>query len=312
MTASGDAHGPGADRESAPKAFARFRTRPLIRWTLVLVTVYAGGCVAVVLVQDKLVFPRQLAPRPTPTVPARAEVLTLELADGGQVPAWFLPARSASPQNPAPAVIFFHGNAEIIDYQDRIPSLYRRLNISVLMPEYRGYGRAAGKPSQEALVADGVRFYEQLVKRPDVDPARVVIHGHSLGGGVAAQVAKRCRPTALILECTFTSVASFAWRYGVPPFLARHPFRTDEVVGDLGVPIFIGHGRRDQIVPVSHGRRLHELVPASTYVELDCGHLDMPGAQPDDSYREDIRRFLVCAGVLPASQPAGEARPMTR
>ncbi len=57
----------------------------------------------------------------------------------------------------------------------------------------------------------------------------------------------------------------------------------------------------DAIVPVDHGRRLHALVPTTTYVELACGHLDMPGDRPVDAYREQIRRFLADAGVLPTS-----------
>ena len=37
-------------------------------------------------------------------------------------------------ENPAPAVIFFHGNAELIDYQDVIIRGYHRLEYSVLLP----------------------------------------------------------------------------------------------------------------------------------------------------------------------------------
>ena len=65
--------------------------------------------------------------------------------------------------------------------------------------------------------------------------------------------------------------------YAAPEFLCRHPFRTDEIVQDLDVPVLIVHGTQDRIIPVEHGRRLHELAPAAAYLEYDCGHNDFPG-----------------------------------
>jgi fermentation-respiration switch protein FrsA (DUF1100 family) len=279
----------------------RWHRRILGRLVVYPAIAWMAWCTAMYFFQDKLVFPRDLAPTPAPTrtvVPQN--VITVTTEEGRSVEGWFMPGRGASATRPAPAVLSFHGNAEIIDFQDRVPALWSRLGVSLLMPEYRGYGRAkhAGQPSQESLVADGVRFYDELIHRPEVDRSRIIIHGYSIGGGIAAQVAARRKPAALILEGTFTSVADFAWSYGVPPFLSRHPFHTDQVLTGLGVPIFIAHGRRDSIVPVSHGRRLHALVAGSTYVELDCGHLNMPGTQSDDGYQERLRQFLVTNGIL--------------
>lgn len=284
--------------ESVPAARRR-------RWTLrrlaaCAVLAYVMWCGALYLFQDQLVFPSQLCPKPMAKVPGYVDEMTVATEEGRSVPGWFVPAAGVSSTSPGPAVLFFHGNAEIIDYELRIETLWRDMGVSVLFPEYRGYGRAkhAGRPSEAALVADGVRFFDELAKRPDVDPTRIVIHGYSIGGGVAAQVAARRKPAALILEATFTSIAGFAWHYGAPPALSSNPFHTDEVLPGLGVPIFIAHGRRDHIVPVSHGRELHALVPTSTYVELDCGHLDLPAGGPNSEYAEQIRSFLVRSRVL--------------
>ncbi len=284
-----------AEAGTAPIAPPACRRRKwLVRGASYLALAYAAWCTGMYFFQDGLLFPCQLAPKPVAKVPAYVQELSIPTQDGHSVPGWFVPARSASPEHPAPAVLFFHGNAEIIDYENRVESLWGSLGASILFAEYRGYGRAraAGEPSEAALVADGVRFFDELCKRPDVDRSRIIIHGYSIGGGVAAQVAAQRKPAALILEATFTSVADFAWGYGVPPFLARHPFRTDEALARIGVPIFIAHGRADTIVPVEHGRRLHALVPTSTYIELNCGHLDLPGAGAEENYRTEIRGFL--------------------
>lgn len=267
---------------------------------MVVLLVYLGWCGLMYVYQDALVFPADLAPQIAASVPGDVEVIEIETGGGGAVPAWFYPATGADADEPGPAVLYFHGNAEIIDEQDRVAAMWGKLGASLMLVEFRGYGRAAdaGPPSQHALVADGVRFFDLLRERPEVDPDRIIVHGYSIGGGVAAQVAARRKPAALILEASFKSLASFSWGYGVPPVLARHPFRTDKVLPVLDVPIFISHGSRDMIVPVHHGRWLHALAAGSVYVELDCGHLDMPGDRRHDPYRERIRTFLVDNGIL--------------
>src|SRR5262249_55404708 len=110
------------------------------------------------------------------------------------------------------------------------------------------------------------------VARSDVDKAWIVIHGRSRGTGVASQLAALHQPAALILESPFTSIASFAWRYGVPPVFLRSPYRTDKVLPKLTCPILVLAGRNDEIIPIEHGEKLHRLAPTSTMVELDGSH----------------------------------------
>ena len=221
--------------------------------------------------------------------------------------AWFFPAKPDPSGKPAPVVIYFHGNAELIDQQERIVEGYSKLGLSVFLPEYRGYGRSAGKPSEKEIGADMIRFYDRLIQRGDVDPSRIVFHGRSVGGGVAADLAVRRAPAALILESTFSSIASMALKFGAPPFLLKHPFRTDRVVEALDVPILIFHGTRDTVVPVSHGRRLHKLARGSTYVEYNSDHNDFPGDGNDEAYWREIQAFLVRPGILSAPKPAPAA-----
>ncbi|UCD27940.1 MAG: alpha/beta hydrolase, partial [Planctomycetota bacterium] len=120
----------------------------------------------------------------------------------------------------------------------------------------------------------------------------------SLGGGVAAQLAARRRPVAMILESSFSSVAVMAHKYGCPMFLARHPFRTDKVITKLDIPILIFHGKRDSIIPAWHGRKLRDLAPKDTYIEYNCGHNDFPGRFNEDEYWGEIEKFLISNGVI--------------
>jgi fermentation-respiration switch protein FrsA (DUF1100 family) len=178
------------------------------------------------------------------------------------------------------------------------------MGVSVFLPEYRGYGHSAGKPSEAEIADDMVRFYDLLIRCADVDPSRVVFHGRSVGGGVAADLATRRVPAALILESTFASIARMAIKFGAPPFLLRHPFHTDRAVEALDAPTLIFHGTRDTVVPVSHGRLLHKLARRATYIEYNSDHNDFPGEGNEEAYWREIQAFLGRAGVVSAPKPA--------
>jgi fermentation-respiration switch protein FrsA (DUF1100 family) len=284
--------------ESAKRRKSPFR-RLVRRWLVFAGFLYIAWCVTLYFYQDKMLFPADLAPLPTPALYDRTTVeLRVDIGGGEQAVAWFMPALASDPVKPAPLVIYFHGNAEIIDYQSTAVEGYRKLGCAVLLPEYRGYGRSGGKPSEEGILADSVRFFDQAIKRPDVDAARVLIHGRSLGGGPAAQLAGARKPRGLILESTFSSVAAMAHDYLAPECLARNPFRTDRVLAGLDVPVLIFHGTDDDIIPVWHGRALRDLAKNGTYVEYVCGHNDFPGDANEDAYWEDIASFLNRAGVI--------------
>ena len=272
------------------------------KWRRVLIDavgIYVVWCLALYFYQGRLLFPNDLAPEPGPE-PTNEQTFVTELDIGGgqHVEAWFIPTKGLSSETPGPVVIFFHGNAEIIDYQDFIVQGYLRLGCSVMLPEYRGYGRSGGKPSQKALRADNVRFYDELVQHDDIDKSRIVFHGRSLGGAVAADLAKERMPAALILESTVTSVAVMAHKYWVPSFLVRNPFHTDHLVAEAEIPLLIFHGSGDPIIPVRHGRALSDLSLNGTYVEYDCGHNDFPGDQNEQAYWAEIESFLECAGII--------------
>ena len=217
----------------------------------------------------------------------------MDHGSGQQTEAWFIRGDGRGPQNPGPAIIYFHGNAEVIDqclHYDEIQS-YLRSGISVLLPEYRGYGRSQGEPSEKGITEDIRKFYQWLIVKPEVKKSKIIFHGKSLGGGVATALAAEHLPAALILESTFTSIASFSMRYAVPSFLCRHPFRTDRRIASLECPILILHGSKDKVIPVAHGRRLHKLADNSEYVEWAKGHNDPP---PDwEAYWKTIWLFLL-------------------
>ena len=254
--------------------------------------------------QASLIYPRSMAGPPLPevAVPRNVEKVWITAKDGSKVEAWFVPANGASPDHPAPAAIFFHGNAELIDHNLSLVERYHERGFSVLMPEFRGYGRSGGSPSQDAIVSDAAAFWEWLGKRPDVDTKSLIIHGRSLGTGVAAQLAAIHQPAALILESPYTSIASFAWRYGVPPIFPEQPVPDGQGSSQAHLPDpDLGMASSDEIVPIEHGRKLHALAPTSTIVEMDGSHNS--GLSEQNVYWEAVDGVI--ARSLTGCQPVG-------
>lgn len=272
------------------------------RWArrIVVVVIVSGVLMGLLTwVQRKLLFPAYMT-EPDPRAGARVAGLErLEVSGGGgAVEAWFLPGDGVSTEAPGPVVVFAHGNGELIDYWPDEMAAYRRMGVSVLLPEYRGYGRSAGSPSEAAITEDFVAFYDQLVQRADVDAERIVYHGRSLGGGAVCALARQRPPAALILMSTFTSVTDIAREsFHAPAFLIRDAFDNASVVADLDVPIMVVHGRRDGVIPPAHAER-NAATAGVDVVWYDAGHNDCPSDWAD--YFERAERFFEGAGILPS------------
>lgn len=262
--------------------------RALMWSALVLAFLAAYTLDPLAYMEEMEIFAREYAPQAPARPPYRRAELLFREVDGGRVEAIFVPTNGPTP---APLVVYFHGNAEIQDFKPHVVEEYGRLGFNVLLPEYRGYGRSGGQPSQKAIQSDAAYFVDEIAKLPSVAPGRLVFHGRSLGGGAAADLARVRTPQAIILESTFTSVPAMVSAMGLPGFMVKNKFQTDEVVKAAEFPMLVFHGDGDAVVPVSHGRKLRDLNPRVVYVEYHCAHNDLPGADKDD-YWKRIGEFV--------------------
>ena len=113
--------------------------------------------------------------------------VTIETSDGVHLQGWFLPSRG--PQRGT--VLFFHGNAQNIGAHLPNVAWLPDQGFSVLLFDYRGFGRSQGKPTLEGVGLDGEAALRQVFGLAGVDPDRVVVFGQSLGAAIAISALAR-------------------------------------------------------------------------------------------------------------------------
>lgn len=252
-------------------------------------------------VQDRMLYPGAAgieAPAPF-AAPEGTVVLRHPIGDG-EVYGWLLPPLDGDGGGSG-LVVHFHGNGERIELWAQGMRPWREAGFWLLLPEYRGYGRAAGSPTETGIVSDATALIRSALLATGLPPDRVLFHGRSLGAGVAAQVSTHIPPRGLVVESGFTRVVDLTRRMLVPDFLVRDRYDTLSALREDRFPVLILHGAHDEIIPVAHAERLHRSVSRSTLVPMRCGHNDCP----DDlaAYWERLHRFARELGLTPNGPP---------
>ena len=269
----------------------------LVQIVIGVLLFYIAYCFLLFLFQRQILFPRRQMGTPYGVAESISGLEKIWLhTRHGRVEAWFLPPGPEHGREPAPAVIFAHGNAELIDFWPEELNRFTTLGMGLLLVEYPGYGRSEGSPSERSITEAFVAAYDALIKRKDVDPSRIVLFGRSLGGGAVCALAVKRPSAALILLSTFTSVRACASHFLAPGLLLLDPFDNLAVVRSYAGPVLVVHGRNDDIIPYRHGLALERAARQGRMRTYDCQHNDCP---PDwATFWQDVESFLVSAGII--------------
>ena len=244
---------------------------------MALVVAYAGVALLLWRFQERIVF----QPPQWPGPPAETPRLSVTAADGTALFAYVVGAHRAG----RPAVLAFHGNAVVA--RAMIPwtrEAARRLDVCVVLAEYRGYDGAAGVPTYAATAVDAQATLEAASAHLGVDPSSFVLFGHSLGSAVAAELASKAGAKVLVLESPFSSARDMVARWPVVGFrlgwslVSRVHFDTVARVQELEVPVYVAHGELDLVVPARMGRQVFAAARAPGRLLLVPGasHSDVP------------------------------------
>lgn len=291
--------------------------------------------------QERLLFPGafQLADDPA-TVASLVRGLervggtthTLTTSDGVDLLAWHLPAgtprldpvaagASGTPlpnepgdrEAPAGLVLYVGGNAERLDGAAPLGRMLQRRGIDLLAVALRGFPGSQGAPGAEGFVEDvhtAWRFATQVLGVP---PARIVLHGRSMGGGVVGEALAELQPAGVVMESTFDDLAAVASHH--QPWLPvrgllRHRLAPARVTPTVTAPVLQLHSATDRVVPVAAARRLAAAWPEVTLRIHPAGqhddHLFLAVPQIRDTWARFLEEALsrpVTGSSLPPSSP---------
>jgi fermentation-respiration switch protein FrsA (DUF1100 family) len=218
--------------------------------------------------------------------------LTIPTEDGERLHGWWIPARATPARG---HVLFFHGNAGNVSHRLQHASALTGAGLDVLLVDYRGYGRSTGRPSEDGLYRDARASLAAMRSGGQVDPARIVYMGESLGGAVALHLAIESPPLGCVLQSTFTSLRDVA-RAHYPAALsglAGDAYPSLQRIAALRAPVLIVHGEADEIVPVAHARELFAAAPEPRRLRIvaGAGHNDLVDSM-GASYGTEVARWL--------------------
>ncbi|WP_018935747.1 alpha/beta hydrolase [Thioalkalivibrio sp. ALJ24] len=270
----------------------------VIRFLILLATGYAVMVATLYLIQDRMVY---MPSRDVTSTPADAgleyEEVWLEPDEDVRLHGWYVPG----PDEEAPVLLFFHGNAGNIGHRLHSLEQFHQLGLAVLIIDYRGYGRSSGRPDEPGLHADADAAWAYLLDERGYAQEDIVVFGRSLGAAVAARLGADESPGAVILESAFTSAADLgAEIYPFLPvrWLIRDPYPVREHVRRMGSPLLLVHAREDEIVPFEHARRLQAAAPGTPPILGLCGGHNDGFLRSGPLYTRGLQDFLAAAGVL--------------
>ena len=186
-------------------------------------------------------------------------------------------------------LLYLHGNALNISANVNHANRFYQLGFSVLLIDYRGYGRSQGSfPYEMQVYADATAAWNYLVQKWGIRPSQMVIYGHSLGGAVAIDLAKKCPDAAgLIVESSFTSIRDVITHrsdFSMFPvkLILTQRFASITKVSRLQIPTLFIHGTADVTIPYFMSQKLYNAVtkPKELLLISGAGHNDVADVAP--------------------------------
>jgi alpha-beta hydrolase superfamily lysophospholipase len=282
--------------------------------TILAVVLIAGLLIVVTMVGGVWWHQERIAYQPPPGWPGSPDDVQKSdytAADGQRLLAYVVEPDT----EPEGVLLVFHGNADLAVWQ--IPwarAVAQRTGWAVFLAEYRGYGGLDGKPTYAGIAEDARAAWDaaRTYARQRLGAGQLAfgLYGHSLGSGVAAELASEIqrskvagavphgassdeRIVALVFQSPFTTARDMARIVSTRPvqllwrLISRIHYDTREQFKTITAPIWIAHGSRDWLVPVWMGRELFACAqsPGGLLVVDGADHNDVAELGGDTYWR---------------------------
>jgi uncharacterized protein len=211
--------------------------------------------------------------------------------DGHMLHGWWIPHPQARG-----TIIHCHGNAGNMGDRAWMAADLHRLNVNVFLFDYRGYGESQGLPTEQGTYCDARAAYEVVrAKYQDEESPPVILHGQSLGGAVAVQLALDKPVFGLIVESSFSSIVDMGLKlYPRLPirWFCRGRYDSASKVSRLNIPKLFAHSAQDDLIPRELGEKLYQAAAQpKEFVALEGSHGEA-GWTFTPAYWRAIEKFL--------------------
>lgn len=245
------------------------------------VTLYIAICLLLRWGQTKLIF------APDSQIKSTPQEYNLEYQDvwvdigRDKIHGWWIQATRPS----APVLLYFHGNGSNNGDLSEIAAIFHQLGVSVLLIDYRGYGRSSPIfPNETRVYEDAEAAWQYLTRTLEIEPKNILVYGHSLGGAIAINLAKEHPDIAgLIIEGTFTSMKDMAeflpgLKFFPLELLVTERFNSLAKISSLQTPLLILHGTGDRTIPPLMAKKLFAAAPEPKQIVLiaRANHNNLP------------------------------------
>ncbi|WP_414527038.1 alpha/beta hydrolase [Nodularia chucula] len=276
----------------------------LVTIEIIVVIAYLAICLFLFIKQPQFIFFPSSELEKTPEffdvlyedvwLPVKNDRGETELIHG-----WWIPGT----QPDGNVLLYLHGNA--INIGANMGHAYRlhKLEFSVLLIDYRGYGRSSGEfPNEKRVYQDAAIAWNHLVSDKQIPPDKIFIYGHSMGGAIAIDLAiQNPEARGLIVESSFSSIQEMiayknAFRIFPVNLILNQRFDSIQKVPDLKMPVLFIHGTADTTVPSFMSQKLYHAAPEPKKLFL------VPGAEHNNTatvggeeYLELVKSFVQLA-----------------
>jgi len=243
---------------------------------LIILSIYLVISIVLYYVQDYFLFKPEKLPKDFQFYYENQETEehNMETRDGAVINGLLFKPKNKSKG----VVLYLKGNSKSIKGWGKFAVDFTRHDYSVLMIDYRGFGKSTGKRSQKAIKRDLQEIYNLLKEKTTED--RITVYGRSLGSGFATKLASVNNPRMLILDAPYYSLTKVTGRF--MPFmplsiLMKYPLPTYKWLKYVKCPIHIIHGTHDKLIPFKTSVKLSQIQPKITrlYTVIGGGHKNL-------------------------------------
>lgn len=182
-----------------------------------------------------------------------------------------------------PIVLYFMGNGGALIAFGPPLQTHARAGRHVVAMEYRGGGGRPGRPSEAKLKSDALVVADWALAKGKP----VVVHGYSLGTGLAVHVAKNRSVAAVILEAPYDRLCNLVTRSALLPACLMPGMQKWDTLADapdVAAPVLILHGASDRTIPPDRSADLESAFPNAERQVLN-------GAAHFDTFRRPAAQF---------------------